>query len=277
MQVFGPTRKATEIESKEYLQKQTPPIVVKADGLAAGKGVTITKTIPQAQEALANIMELKAFGTAGDRVLIEEHLTGKEMSAFAFSDGTTVIPMVSACDYKQIYDGNQGANTGGMGSYSPPYFTNPTLVKTVEETIMTPAVRAMAEEGRPYRGVLYSGLMITQNGARVLEFNARFGDPETQVVLPLLKTDLVDIMLAVINGKLNQIKVEWSNHHCVGVVMASAGYPNYYKTGFPINGLDDLDKDILVFHGGTKLGGKRFIIISREFILKGATIVRILL
>jgi len=279
--IFGSTKAATEIESskvfakelmqkynipcarsvsfsaytqaKEYIQKQTPPIVVKADGLAAGKGVTIADSIPQALDALDEIMQARAFGTAGDRVVIEECLSGEEMSAFAFSDGTTVIPMVAACDYKRVYDGDQGPNTGGMGSYSPPHFFNPTLARTVKETIMEPAIKAMAQEKRRYKGVLYGGLMVTNDGPKVLEFNARFGDPEAQVTLPLLKTDLIDILVAVINGNLNQIDVEWSQDACVGVVMASAGYPGSYKTGFPISGLDKLDKDILVFHAGTTL------------------------
>jgi phosphoribosylamine--glycine ligase len=279
---FGPNRAAAEIESskvfakelmqkynipcaqsasfssyaqaKDYVQRQKPPIVVKADGLAAGKGVIVADSIPQALEALSNIMETRAFGTAGDKVIIEEHLSGREMSTFAFTDGNTVIPMVAACDYKPAYDGNRGPNTGGMGSYSPPHFFNPALAETVAETIMKPAVKAMAEENRPYKGVLYGGLMISNGRPKVLEFNARFGDPETQVTLPLVKTDLVDIMLATINNKLNRIKVEWSNDACVGVVMASDGYPGSYKTGFPITGLDDLDKDILVFHAGTKAG-----------------------
>ncbi len=242
-------------EAKEYVQQQQqPPVVVKADGLAAGKGVTVADSIPQALDALANIMEAKAFGAAGDKVIIEECLSGKEMSSFIFTDGTTVIPMVSACDYKPVYDGNRGPNTGGMGSYSPPYFFNPALAKTVKETIMEPTVKAMKKEKRPYRGALYGGLMITTEGPKVLEFNARFGDPETQVILPLLKTDLVDIMLAVINGNLKKIKVEWSGDACVGVVMASAGYPGSYKTGFPVTGLDNLDRDIMVFHAGTKTG-----------------------
>ena len=281
MAVFGATKKATEIESskvfakelmqkynipcarsasfssyagaKEYVQQQKPPIVVKADGLAAGKGVTVAETTRQALDALANIMESKIFGAAGDKVLIEECLSGREMSAFAFTDADTVVSMPPACDYKRIYDGDQGPNTGGMGSYSPPYFYNSTLAKTVTETIMEPTVKAMRQEGRPYKGVLYGGLMITNNGPKVLEFNARFGDPEAQVTLPLLKTDLVDIMLAVVNHSLDQIDVGYSDDACVGVVMASAGYPGSYQTGFPITGLDDLDKDILVFHAGTKL------------------------
>jgi phosphoribosylamine--glycine ligase len=243
-------------EAREYVRRQQPPIVVKADGLAAGKGVIVADSIPQAQEALTNIMETRAFGTAGDKVVIEEHLSGREMSTFAFTDGHTVIPMVAACDYKPAYDGNRGPNTGGMGSYSPPHFFNPALAKTVAESIMKPAVKAMTAENRSYKGVLYGGLMINNGGVKVLEFNARFGDPETQVTLPLVKTDLVDIMLAVIDNKLDRIKVEWSNDACVGVVMASAGYPGSYKTGFPVTGLDDLDKDILVFHAGTKAGAE---------------------
>ena len=240
-------------EAREYVKQLSPPIVVKADGLAAGKGVTVAHTTGQALDALANIMEAKAFGAAGDRVVIEECLKGSEMSAFAFTDGRTVIPMVAVCDYKPVFDGDQGPNTGGMGSYSPPYFDTAQLAKTVTETIMEPTVQAMAQEKRPYRGVLYGGLMITNDGPKVLEFNARFGDPETQVTLPLLKTDLVDIMLAVLNGNLNQINVEWSRDACVGVVLTSAGYPESYKTGFPITGLNDLDKGILVFHAATRL------------------------
>jgi len=280
--VFGATKAAAEIESskvfakelmqkynipcarstsfsdysqaKEYAQQQRLPIVIKADGLAAGKGVIIAESIPQALDALANLMEAKALGTAGEKVIIEEYLSGKEMSAFAFTDAHTVVPMVPACDYKRIYDGDQGPNTGGMGSYSPPYFFNPALYKSVRGTIMEPAVRAMHNEERPYKGVLYGGLMITNNGPKVLEFNARFGDPEAQVTLPRLKTDLVDIMLAVVNNNLDKINIEWSEDACVGVVMASAGYPGSYKTGFPITGWDELDKDISVFHAGTKTG-----------------------
>jgi len=176
------------------------------------------------------------------------------MSAFIFTDGTAVVPMVPACDYKRIYDGNRGPNTGGMGSYSPPYFLSPWLERTVRETIMEPAVKALQQEGRPYKGVLYGGLMITQNGPKVLEFNARFGDPETQVVLPRLHTDLIDIIMAVVDNKLDGVPVKWGKEACVGVVMASAGYPGNYQTGFKISGLKDIDKDVMVFHAGTKAG-----------------------
>ncbi len=281
LQIFGPTKQATEIESSkvfakelmqkynipcaksasfsdynkalDYVKQQKPPIVVKADGLAAGKGVILADSVPKALEALALIMETKAFGAAGDRVIIEEYLSGREMSTFAFTDGQTIIPMTSACDYKPAFDGDRGPNTGGMGSYSPPPFLSAALAKTVKEKIMEPTVKAMHDEGRAYRGVLYGGLMISDSNPRVLEFNARFGDPEAQVTLPLLQTDLVDIMLAVNDNKLGNLKVEWSRDACVGVVMASGGYPASYKTGFPISGLDDLDKDIMVFHAGTRL------------------------
>ena len=241
-------------QASKYLGQQTPPIVVKADGLAAGKGVIVAESMAQAQDALASIMQDKTLGAAGNKVVIEECLAGKEMSSFAFTDGRAVVPMVPACDYKRVDDGDEGPNTGSMGSYSPPYFFSPNLARTVSETIMEPTVKAMAQEKTPYRGVLYGGLMITNGGPKVLEFNARFGDPEAQVTLPRLKTDLVDIMLAVINGKLNQVNVEWSQDACMGVVMASGGYPGSYQTGFPVTGLDSLDKDIMVFHAGTKIG-----------------------
>jgi len=220
MPIFGPTRAATQIESskvfakklmqkygipcpdgvtfssyseaKEYLESQPAPIVVKADGLAAGKGVTVAGSKEEALKALFDTMEAKIFGSAGDSVVIEECLTGKEVSLLAFTDGKTVVPMVPACDYKRVFDDDQGPNTGGMGSYSPPGFFDAKLTKQVTETILEPAVRAMAEEGMLYKGVLYAGLLVTPDGAKVLEFNARFGDPETQVILPRLNTDLVD-------------------------------------------------------------------------------------
>jgi phosphoribosylamine--glycine ligase len=280
--IFGATKSATEIESskvfakelmqkhgipcargvsfsdynqaREYVQKQNPPIVIKADGLAAGKGVIVAESLPEALEALHSFMEARTLGAAADRVLIEERLIGREMSAFAFTDGHTVVPMVPACDYKRLNDGDQGPNTGGMGSYSPPPFYNQALDSIVTETIMKPAILAMGDENRLYQGVLYGGLMITNYAPKVLEFNARFGDPEAQVTLPRLKTDLVDIMLAVVDNRLDRMNIEWSEDACVGVVMASAGYPGSYQTGFTISGLDEVDNDILVFHAGTKEG-----------------------
>jgi phosphoribosylamine--glycine ligase len=280
--IFGPTKAATRIESskvfakklmqkyaipcpnsvtfsnyseaKEYLESQPSPLVVKADGLAAGKGVTVASSTDEALRALSDIMEGKIFGSAGDSVVIEECLTGKEVSLLAFTDGKTVVPMVPACDYKRVFDNDQGPNTGGMGSYSPPGFFDAKLTQRVIKTILQPTVRAMAQEGMLYKGVLYAGLMLAADGPKVLEFNARFGDPETQAILPRLKTDLVDILLAIIDNRLSELAMEWSNDACVGVVMASGGYPGNYRTGFTITGLDKLDKEILVFHAGTKLG-----------------------
>jgi len=241
-------------EAREYLQKQRPPVVIKADGLAAGKGVIIAGSLAEAEKALGDIMEAKIFGSAGDRVIIDEYLSGREVSLIAFTDGKTVSPMVPACDYKKIGDNDQGPNTGGMGSYSPPGFFSAGMTEKVTKDILVPTVKAMAKEGMLYKGVLYAGLMIVDGEPVVLEFNARFGDPETQVILPLLKTDLVDILMAVVQGNLDRVKIEWSPEACVGVVMASGGYPGSYKTGFPIQGIDSLDKDVLVFHAGTKLG-----------------------
>ena len=279
--VFGPTKLAAEIESskvfskylmqkygipcaqsisfsnyveaKKYLERQQPPVVVKADGLAAGKGVVVAKTTEEALTALSDIMDKRTLGNAGNRVIIEEFLTGQEMSTFAFTDGKIIVPMVPACDYKTVFEDGKGPNTGGMGSYSPSYFYTPVLAKTINETIMVPTIRAMEKEGRPYKSVLYGGLMVNDNQVKVLEFNARFGDPETEVILPRLKTDLVEIMLAVINNRLFDMKIEWTDDACIGVVMASGGYPGSYKTGIPINGLNKVDPDITVFHAGTKL------------------------
>ncbi|MEE8419105.1 MAG: phosphoribosylamine--glycine ligase [Dehalococcoidales bacterium] len=280
--VFGPTKAATRIESSkvfskdlmrkysipcarsaaftdfkqatDYVKKQPPPLWIKADGLAAGKGAIFAESVPHALEILYSLMELKSLGAAGESVVIEESLSGREMSVFAFSDGKTVAPLANACDYKRIYDGDKGPNTGGMGSYSPPFFYTPELGETVMETIMKPVITAMEKEKMPYKSVLFGGLMITPEGPKVIEFNARFGDPEAQVVLPRLKTDLVDIIMAVIDGGLDQINVELSEEVGVAVVMASGGYPGEYQTGLPISGLDRLDKEIEVFQAGTSLG-----------------------
>jgi phosphoribosylamine--glycine ligase len=238
----------------DYVKKQKPPIVVKADGLAAGKGVTVALTTEEALAALKNMMQDSAFGRAGEQVVIEECLSGREMSFFAFTDGETVLPMVPACDYKRALDGDKGPNTGGMGSYSPPEFYTSALAEQVMQTVMEPTIAAMRQEGHHYRGVLYGGLMMTSAGPKVIEFNARLGDPETQVVLPRLESDLAEIVLAVIERRLRAIKINWSDEACVGVVVASGGYPGHYKTGFPISGLNEMDEDVLVFHAGTKTG-----------------------
>ncbi|MBI2847493.1 MAG: phosphoribosylamine--glycine ligase [Chloroflexi bacterium] len=240
-------------EARNYVKRQQTPIVIKADGLAAGKGVTVAQTQEEALKALDDCMKAKVFGDAGKQVLVEEYLVGQEVSVFAFTDGNTVVPMVAACDYKRALDDDKGPNTGGMGSYSPPKFLTEEHRQTIRKDILERAVQAMTKEGRPYKGVLYGGLMITKDGPKALEFNCRFGDPETQVVLPLLKTDLLEIILAVVESRLGTVKIDWEDEACVGVVMASGGYPGSYATGYAIQGLDSLDKDMLVFHAGTKL------------------------
>ena len=242
------------MEALRYLQSQPAPIVIKADGLAAGKGVTVANTIQEAQEALKYMMKDRVFGTAGDRVIIEEYLSGKEVSLLAFTDGKTAVPMVPACDYKRAYDNDRGPNTGGMGSYSPPGFFDTKMIEHILKTIIQPVVKAMSDAGNPYCGVLYTGLIITDQGPKVLEFNARFGDPETQVILPRLKSDLSDIMLATVTGRLDQVQIEWSNDACVGVVMASGGYPDKYRTGLPITISPGLSEDINIFYAGAKKG-----------------------
>jgi phosphoribosylamine---glycine ligase len=240
-------------EAKTYLAEQKLPVVVKADGLAAGKGVSVCSTQAEAETALANIMDTRIFGEAGSKVIIEECLVGQEMSYLAFTDGKTFSPMPPACDYKRVFDGNQGPNTGGMGAYSPPPFFDHQLGALIDTTIMGPIVQALAAEGIDYRGVIYAGLMLTSEGPKVLEFNARFGDPETQVILPQLKTDLIEVILAVIDGSLDKTKVDWQRKACVTVVLASGGYPGDYKKGVPIRGLEYLDPDVNLFHAGTKI------------------------
>jgi phosphoribosylamine---glycine ligase len=240
-------------KASAYIETQTPPIVIKANGLAAGKGVIIADSREKALESLSDIMNNRIFGSAGDKIIVDEYLEGKEVSLLAFTDGKTVIPMIPACDYKRVFDGDSGPNTGGMGSYSPPGFFDEKLTKDITETIIKPTISAMNKEGNPYKGVLYTGLMLTNKGPRVLEYNVRFGDPETQAILPRLKTDLVEIFLAIIENRLDKLNIEWSDNACVGVVLASGGYPGNYKKGLPIKGLDKLDKDILVFHAGTRI------------------------
>jgi len=237
-------------KAKKYIETHDMPIVVKADGLAAGKGVTVANNLDEAIGALNSIMQDRAFGSAGDKVVVEECLLGREVSLLAFSDGVNVVAMVPACDYKRVFDDDQGPNTGGMGSYSPPGFFNQEMTDRVLEDIIRPTVAAMAKEGAPYRGVLYTGLIITQQGPKVLEFNARFGDPETQVILPRLESDLVEIMLAVLDGRLDRMKIAWSRDACVGVVLASGGYPGSYRTDLPISISDRLENDINIFFAG---------------------------
>jgi phosphoribosylamine--glycine ligase len=249
-------------EAKNYLKDQTAPLVIKADGLAAGKGVAVCATIDEAEKALQKIMEARAFGGAGTKVVIEECLVGQEMSYLAFCDGKTTVAMPPACDYKRVYDGNLGPNTGGMGAYSPPPFFDGRLAARIEATVMQPIVRALTAEGILFRGIIYAGLMLTADGPKVLEFNARFGDPETQVILPQLKTDLVDIILHVIDGSLDKLAVGWQKQSCVTVVMAAGGYPEDYNKGVPIFGLENVGDEVTVFHAGTKLAGDGQIVTS---------------
>ncbi len=251
-----PTGKAELFTNYEkavhYVEHMPMPAVVKADGLAAGKGVTVCQTRDEALQALREAMEEQVFGASGERVLIEECLFGQEISVFTFTDGVHLSPLVAACDYKRIGDGDQGPNTGGMGSYSPPRVWDEALAEQVMSEIMAPTVKALAAEGFPFQGVLYGGIILTQEGPKVIEFNARWGDPETQTVLPRLQTDLLEAYLATVNNTVDQAKIEWSEEACVGVVMASGGYPGDYVRGFPINGLDTIDDGVSVFHAGTK-------------------------
>ncbi|MFD2611498.1 phosphoribosylamine--glycine ligase [Paenibacillus gansuensis] len=241
----------TEYEpAVSYLKTQQAPYVIKADGLAAGKGVIVAQTLEEAESALQEIMVHKVFGEAGNQVVIEEFLTGQEMSILAFVDGNTVRPMVPAQDHKPVYDGDKGPNTGGMGTYSPVPHIPQAVVDEAIRTILIPAAEAMVKEGRPFRGVLYAGLMLTPQGPKTIEFNARFGDPETQVVLSRLETDLLDIFLATVNGQLGQIDIQWSEEAAVCVILASEGYPGPYPKGVPITGLDEV-QDSVVFHAGT--------------------------
>ena len=279
--VFGPSREAARIEwsksfagrlmeenniphparrvfdqyadARSYVDKHSGPIVVKADGLALGKGVFICSDREEALGALDQCMVARAFGPAGDRVVLEEYLEGQEVSVFTFSDGANISPLMAASDHKRIHDGDKGPNTGGMGSYAVPGFWTPELEQEVGDTIVVPTINALAELGTPFKGMLYAGLIVTSSGPRVLEFNSRFGDPEAQVILPLLETDLLDAATACAAGNLDKLSVRWSRGSCVGVVLASSGYPGDYSTGYEIEGLAELDEDVIAFHAGTKL------------------------
>jgi len=237
----------------KYINRLTCPIVVKADGLALGKGVIIAQTKEEAINACKEMLEDQVFGDAGKRVVIEEFMVGPEVSVLSFTDGKTLVPMVSAQDHKRIYDNDKGPNTGGMGAFSPSRLYTKELHEQCMETIYLPTIRAMAGKRRKFKGVLYFGLMLTEDGPKLLEYNARFGDPETQVVLPRLKTDLLDIFEAVIDEKLDSCKIEWNDNAAVCVVLASGGYPGKYEKGIEIKGLDSVKKlpDIAVFHAGT--------------------------
>lgn len=280
IKAFGPTKDAAELEGSKvyakvvmrryriptahsevfgdparahvYVRQMRQPFAIKADGLAAGKGVILTKTVDEAVEAIDYLMKEKAFGDAGNRVVIEEFMEGEEASVLAFTDGETIVAMPASQDHKRVNDGDEGLNTGGMGAYAPAPVMTPELSERVMEEILKPTIEGMKKEGRPYKGCLYAGLMITAKGPKVVEFNARFGDPETQVVLPLLKSDLVEVMLACVDGKLAETKIEWSDEAAVSVVMASGGYPGDYEKGKTIQGIKDAEAaGTLVFHAGT--------------------------
>ena len=243
----------TEAEpARAYIRREGAPIVVKADGLAAGKGVIVAMTEQEALEAVDVIMEENSFGDAGARVVIEEFMQGEEASLLAFTDGKVIRPMISAQDHKRAFDGDKGPNTGGMGTYAPAPVMTPEMTERAVEEILKPTIAAMAKEGRPYTGCLYLGLMITSEGPKVVEFNARFGDPETQVVLPLLDGDLVEIMCACADGTLADVPIHWKDGAAVCVVLAAGGYPASYEKGHEITGIADAEAmGALVFHAGT--------------------------
>ncbi len=279
--VFGPSAAAAEIEgskgmmkdllakydiptaeyqrfdepdaAKEYIRVKNHPVVVKADGLAAGKGVILSHTLNEAYAAVDQIMIEEAFGSAGTEIVIEEFLIGEEVSFFALCDGEKAIPLAGAQDHKRAHDGDQGPNTGGMGAYTPAPILDAALEKRIMDEIVTPTIDAMAKEGIPYKGVLFAGLMITEDGPKVIEYNCRFGDPECQPILARLKSDLLDMLFAAANGDLDKIKPKWDPRTALCVVMATDGYPGYYKKGSVISGVETADamKDVTVFHAGT--------------------------
>ncbi len=235
-----------------YLRTQSAPIVIKADGLAAGKGVTVAATLEEAERALREAMIDKVFGEAGNQIVIEEFLEGQEMSILAFVDGEVVRPMAAAQDHKPIFDGDKGPNTGGMGTYSPLPHIDQAIIDESIQNIIIPTAKAMVSEGRPFRGVLFAGLMITKDGPKTIEFNARMGDPETQVVLPRLESDFLEVILASMNGTLEQLDIQWRDEAAVCVVVASEGYPASYPKGRVISGLADAEaQGALIFHAGT--------------------------
>lgn len=235
------------------------PMVIKADGLAAGKGVVIALDDSEALKAIEEMMGEKIFGSAGEKVVIEEFLVGTEASVLCFVDGKTIVPMESAQDYKRIFDHDKGPNTGGMGTYSPSLIYTDLLESKIREQILDPTLNGFQKDGLDFKGILFIGLMITPEGPKVIEFNNRFGDPETQSILPRLETDLVEIIEAIIDDRLSEQEIRWNNKRVVSVVMASGGYPGNYEKGKPINGLDTLDKDVIVFHSGTKFSDLQFI------------------
>jgi len=288
LMVFGPSQQAAQLESSKvfakrlmtkygvptaafkvftdpaaalaYIEATPAPLVVKADGLAAGKGVVVAATQDEAKAAVRQLMEERVYGDAGKEIVIEERLEGEEVTLLALADGKEIKPLIPAQDHKRLLDGDHGPNTGGMGAYAPASVLTPELLTQVEERILRPVIQGMAEEGHPYVGLLYAGLMITASGPQVIEFNVRFGDPEAQVVLPLLRNDLVELMLATLQGELHQQRLEWEQKAAACVVLASQGYPAAYEVGKEITGLAAAENlsDLLVFHAGTKFKDGRW-------------------
>ena len=289
LKIFGPNKKAAIIEGSKafsknlmkkyniptanyetfsnyedalnYIENLNPPIVIKADGLALGKGVLICKTLDEAKENLKDIMINKKFGQSGENVVIEEFMTGKEVSILCFCDGENIVPMVSAQDHKRAFDNDEGPNTGGMGTISPSRYYTEDIAKIAMDTIFKPTIQALAKEDRHFVGVLFFGLMLTDEGPKVIEYNARFGDPETQVVLPRLKTDLIDIMEACLNKTLNDINIEWEDYATSCVILASGGYPESYEKGYEIKGLNQAKdlKDVFIYHAGTTIKDNKIV------------------
>ena len=259
MKKYGIATAAFEVfdepsSAKEYIKERGSPLVVKAEGLAAGKGVVVCKSVEQALEAVDMIMLKKKFGPAGERIVIEDYLEGEELSVVIFTDGETIIPLVSSQDHKPVFDGDKGDNTGGMGAYAPAGFVTEEMSQRIIEEIFKPLIAGLKKEGEVYNGMLYAGLMIRDNQPYVLEFNVRFGDPETQATLPKMKSDLVEVMLKTIDGQLAGTKLQWSQQCCLCVVLASGGYPGSYEKGKTIQGLEKLvgRDDVFVFHAGTE-------------------------
>jgi phosphoribosylamine---glycine ligase len=288
IKVFGPTKEASEIEwsksfakqfmieegiptaefkdfsdfkeAQQYLEQSRFPIVIKADGLALGKGVVIAKNINEAQKALQEMMLEKVHGIAGNKVVIEEYLEGKEISAHAFCDGENIIMFPPAQDHKPIYDNDKGPNTGGMGTVASLPWVTKSLMKEIENTIVLPTIKGLKKRGRIFKGILFPGIMVTKSGPRVIEFNARFGDPETQSYMRILKTDLLDILLACSDGGLSKTEIEWEDEFACCIVLASAGYPKGSQKGVLINGMDNnVPKNIEIFHAGTKMDGGKLL------------------
>lgn len=283
LEIFGPTRKAAQIEASKifakkfmkrfaiptadfevfddynralsYLRSCSFPKVIKADGLAAGKGVSVCHSLTEAEEALKKMMLEKVFSGAGESVVIEEYLAGEEASILAFTDGETIIPMIPAQDHKPVFDGDKGPNTGGMGCYAPAPIVTPSLLQAITKQVLIPTIQGMKKIGRPYKGVLYAGLMIKGKGFKVLEFNCRFGDPETQVILPLLQSDLLEIIQSCLAGRLGEVQIKWEKGSCVCVVLASGGYPLKYEKGKEIIGCENLrrESNTVAFHAGTAI------------------------